>query len=302
MHSWRKLGLLYAPDGAHEWNHTHAAVPFAKLLGGDTYRVYVSGRDRSGRSHTGWFDAELGSEPKVTQVGSDAVLSPGAPGTFDSDGAMLSWIARSGNSDYCYYIGWNRGVDVPFRNALGLARSRNGDPEMRKVAGPILDRSIHDPCFTASACVIPGEDKWKMWYLSCVAWEFVNGAPRHRYHIKYAESRDGINWNREGVVAIDFADESEYAISRPSVIQDGDLWKMWYSCRGTAYRIGYAESRDGVAWTRRDADAGISVSEIGWDSEMIEYPHVINHRGQLYMFYNGNGYGASGVGLAVLED
>ena len=76
---------------------------------------------------------------------------------------------------------------------------------------------------------------------------------------------------------------------------------MWYSCRGSAYRIGYAESNDGLEWERKDEEAGIDVSQDGWDSEMIEYPCVFQHGGSWYMLYNGNGYGASGIGLAVLD-
>jgi hypothetical protein len=76
---------------------------------------------------------------------------------------------------------------------------------------------------------------------------------------------------------------------------------MWYSYRGESYRIGYAESHDGIQWTRRDEEAGIEVSDGGWDSEMICYPCVFDHEGQRYMLYNGNGYGKTGIGLAVLE-
>ena len=81
---------------------------------------------------------------------------------------------------------------------------------------------------------------------------------------------------------------------------------MWYSFRAQpgipTYRIGYAESLDGIKWTRLDHLAGIDVSKEGWDSEMICYPRVFNHQDTLYMLYNGNGYGESGFGLAVLED
>ncbi len=40
----------------------------------------------------------------------------------------------------------------------------------------------------------------------------------------------------------------------------------------------------------------IDVSESGWDSEMIKYPCVFEHEGQLYMLYNGNSYGKTGIG------
>lgn len=140
-----------------------------------------------------------------------------------------------------------------------------------------------------------------MWYLSCTGWHMKNGKPEHRYHIKYAESQDGITWEREGTVSIDYANDDEYAISRPSVIRDNDCWRMWYSYRGDSYRIGYAESHDGHHWSRLDTEAGIDVSPAGWDSEMIEYPFVFDHKGHRYMLYNGNDYGKTGFGLAILE-
>jgi hypothetical protein len=77
---------------------------------------------------------------------------------------------------------------------------------------------------------------------------------------------------------------------------------MWYSFRGLSYRIGYAESDNGISWTRCDSLAGIDVSKSGWDSEMIEYPFVFDHKGERFMLYNGNGYGKTGFGIAVLEN
>ena len=66
-----------------------------------------------------------------------------------------------------------------------------------------------------------------------------------------------------------------------------------------SYRIGYAESPDGFAWTRRDDEAGIDVSSKGWDSEMVCYACVFAYGAREYMLYNGNGYGATGFGMAV---
>jgi hypothetical protein len=84
-------------------------------------------------------------------------------------------------------------------------------------------------------------------------------------------------------------------------VRDADRWRMWYSFRGQAYRIGYAESDDGRRWRRQDHLAGLDVAASGWDSEMIEYPFVFDHDGQRFMLYNGNAYGGSGFGLAVQE-
>ena len=74
---------------------------------------------------------------------------------------------------------------------------------------------------------------------------------------------------------------------------------MWYSYRGDSYRIGYAESLDGVHFDRRDDLVGIDVSDAGWDSKSIEYPNVFDHKENRYMLYNGNDYGLTGIGMAI---
>jgi hypothetical protein len=228
------------------------------------------------------------------------VITLGPLGAFDDSGVTTSWIVNHDNRKYQYYSGWSRGVSVPFYFFVGLAISEDGGETYQRVSpSPILERNEIDPYLTASPCVRLEEGRWRMWYVSGTGWEMKNERPRHRYHIKYAESRNGIEWKREGIVCIDYNSEDEYAISRPCVVRDGDLYRMWYASRGDSYRIGYAESRDGLQWTRKDAESGIDVSASGWDSEMIAYPYVFANQGDYYMLYNGNDYGRTGIGVAV---
>jgi hypothetical protein len=86
---------------------------------------------------------------------------------------------------------------------------------------------------------------------------------------------------------------------------------MWFCFRGsvgyrtnrdTSYRLGYAESADGRNWTRLDEHVGIERADDGWDSEMMEYPFVYEHKGRKYMLYNGNGFGETGFGYAVMVE
>lgn len=298
---WRKLGLVYCPSGELAWMQSHAAVPIAESLGNGLFKIYFSTRDRLNRSFTSYVVIDIRQPTKILEIASEPVLVPGELGEFDDSGAMATWLAQSGDKRFLYYIGWNLGVTVPFRNSIGLAVNDNSGKFIRYSNGPIVDRSISEPHFCASCCVLPCGDVWRMWYLSCTGWQIRNGKPEHRYHIKYAESNDGIYWNRNGLVAIDYSNEAENAISRPSVIHDNHIWRMWYSFRGKSYRIGYAESDDGKQWKRLDHLAGIDVSTTGWDSEMIEYPYVFDYDGQRHMLYNGNGYGQTGFGIATLE-
>jgi hypothetical protein len=129
------------------------------------------------------------------------------------------------------------------------------------------------------------------------------------YEIKYAESNDGVRWRRDNVTCIAPRSPSE-AISRPWVVRDAGTYRMWYSYRQhtgfrtdrlRSYRIGYAESEDGVSWVRCDETAGMNPADGGWDSEMVEFPSVYEHAGATHLLYNGNGFGESGVGHAVLE-
>lgn len=299
---WQKLGLLFVPDGSISWMCSHATLPTAIPLEGDEFCVYFSSRDAGGRSHVGFVNVDIRAARCTGTISKHPVLSPGPVGRFDHSGTMLSWITRQDGLDHFYYIGWNRAVDVPFRNSLGLlVRDPSGREPDRHLLGPVLDRSPVDPCFVASACVLVEAGLWRMWYLSCIDWESDGRQLRHKYHIKYAESADGIWWHRDGRVCIDFADGDEYAISRPSVLRDKNGYHMWYSYRGEKYRIGYAFSHDGLVWERRDRDAGLSVTPGDWDGDMVEYPFVFDHAGRRYMLYNGDGYGLTGFGLAVLE-
>lgn len=301
-YKWRKLGLIFSPNGETQSLKTHAAVPIAEHLSGDIFKIYFTSRDILNRSYTNFIILDIKKYSKIIDLSLDPVLKPGKLGEFDDSGAMATSLVCFNEKKYLYYIGWNLGKNVPFRNSIGLAVSEGGQPFQKISNGPILDRGIHDPMFVTSCFVLPEMDKWRIWYTSCTDWvEKSNNSLQHKYHIKYAESSDGIIWNRQGIVAIDYANNNEYAICRPSIIKDNNLYMMWFSCRGKFYKLGYAESSDGVTWKRNDKNVGIDLSASGWDSEMIEYPHVFKHNNNLYMLYNGNGYGKTGFGLAVLE-
>jgi predicted GH43/DUF377 family glycosyl hydrolase len=297
---WKKLGHIFSPNGEQEWMRSHAAVPIADHLRDDIFRIYFSTRDKANRANVAWIEIDLNNPTKILALSEQPVLKHGPIGHFDDSGTMLSCITRHNGMDYWYYIGWNLGVTVPFRNSIGLAIFSD-QKLIKRYPGPILDRNKDEPNFNASCYVMPGKDKWRMWYLSCIKWEHTNAQHKHFYNIKYAESIDGIDWERNGIIAIDFESDEEYAISRPSVIFENDIYHMWYSYRGERYHIGYAQSQDGISWERQDHKTNLEASKQGWDSESVEYPFVFDHKGQRYMLYNGNGYGKTGFGLAVLE-
>jgi hypothetical protein len=298
---WRKLGRIFIPDGSLWWMRTHAASPTALPLADDRVRVLISGRDDASRARIGVLEFSL-ARPDDVYVHAEPVADLGALGTFDENGMVGSCAVRDGTCVRIYYSGWQLGRTVPFWFFGGCLESADdGLTAQRWSQAPVLDRSDVDPILAATPWVLREQHRWRMWYTSGVRWSSEGGELKHYYHVKYAESDDGITWRRQGRIAIDLQ-RDEHAIGRPCVIRDRDRFRMWYSFRGGAYRIGYAESNDGLTWNRRDGEVGIDVSPTGWDSEMIEYAAVFDHCGRRWMLYNGNGYGRSGLGLAVLED
>jgi predicted GH43/DUF377 family glycosyl hydrolase len=295
----RKLGLLVGGPPPVDWATTHASVPFPTAPENGTLRLFFSSRDDQGRSHVGYAKVDL-EQGAVTEYSPQPLLSPGELGAFDDNGAMGSCIVRHGADEYLSYSGWSLGLTVPFYTYVGCA-VRSGGAFTRVSRGPVLPRTDFDPYFTTAPWVLVEGGVWRMWYSSGTGWGDRDGQPLHRYRIAYAESDDGVRWRRDGTVCIDFADADEFALTRPCVVRDGNVYRMWYSRRGLTYRIGYAESDDGISWTRKDEEAGIDVSPRGWDSQMIEYPCIVDDGDSRYLFYNGNGYGETGIGWAVIE-
>jgi predicted GH43/DUF377 family glycosyl hydrolase len=301
--NWRKLGLVFTPSGQRPWMQSHAANPVALGLGGDLYRAYFATRDDHNRSHVGYVEFNLTRPQQTLRLSDQPVLSPGPLGYFDDHGVYASSIVAHENKLLLYYMGWNPGLREPmFYTSIGVAVSEDNGETFRKLfKSPILSRSEFDPWMVSAPFVMLDNERWRMWYISGFKWEETEGELRSFYHIKYAESDDGIRWERQGIVSLELQ-PGERNIARPCAIKGKNGYQAWYSHNaGKGYRIGYAESDDGYAWTRLDSQAGISVSESGWDSEALAYPWVFVHGDRKYMLYNGNNFGREGFGLAVEE-
>lgn len=304
MQKWRKIGLVYCPAGESHWLKTHAANPVVDHVSGNTFKVYFSSRDEQNRSQICSLMMDVkNNEARVIQDSIQHVLSHGDIGYFDDSGVTVTGLMRRNSRIYLYYLGWNLCKTIPFRNSIGIAVSNDQGKSFERYSNaPIIDRNIIDPISLSYPFLLLDADKYRIWYGSCEEWQ-GSSVRDYFFSIKYAESKDGITWTRLGSYSLKCDRDVEDAIARPHVIKDQDRFRMWYSKKkGEFYKIGYAESIDGINWQRLDSHVGIDVSPEGWDSEMIEYPFVFDHDGERYMLYNGNGYGKTGFGLAVFDD
>ncbi|MCI3938002.1 hypothetical protein MQX03_12390 [Chryseobacterium aahli] len=307
---WIKKGLLFeVKNHITDQIKSHGAIPFALHLEEDYFRVYFSSRNEYGKSLPYYIDCIVKDgiiELKGRVIG--PILELGSLGTFDDSGIMPSSLIRKDDKIFMYYIGWNPQITVSYRLSIGLAVSNdNGETFQRISDGPICDRSKEEPYFNTAPYVIIDNNVWKMWYISCTGWEIINDYPEPSYHVKYADSQDGITWDRRGIICLDYDDIAK-AIGRPCVYKVDDKFEMFFSYRdtndyrqikGKGYKIGFANSDEGLVWTKQYEHTGICLSNDGWDSNMMEYCHVFEHKGIQYMIYNGNDFGKDGFGYAI---
>ena len=288
--------------------NSHAQIPTVLVLS-DRFRVYFASRPKDGLSLTGVMDLDRKDPLRIIQLYEHSIIPLGPAGHFDEHGVMPQSVLWNEGQVWLYYGGWSRRETIPYSNWSGLAISEDQGLTFRKAyPGPVIDRTPSE-IFSATGCFVLREyDSWHLWYASGEKWIPVRGKLEEYYVVKYATSNDGINWNRENRSLLSSTLEFEPK-HRPSVFLHEGVWHMYFCYRGledfrdgeNSYRIGYATSNDLVNWSRSDVDAGISVSESGWDSKMMAYPYIVQADGQWFMFYCGNGFGQEGFGVAVAE-
>lgn len=299
---WEKKGLIFCANKEYDWMYSHAMIPTPILINEKTLRVYCTFCDKEGRGRVGFVDIDSFNPKKIINISKEPIVDIGLPGTFDENGSVVCSVLKEKDKYYLYYVGFEIGTKIRYRLLTGLALGDDGLNFKKIKKTPVLERTDKEIYFRCGPFVLFEENKFKLWYVGGSDWEIIDDKMMPVYRIKYAESEDGIHWPEESILCIDIENENEHGFGRPYVIKDKNIYKMFYSIRvkHKGYRLGYAESVDGIHWERKDNEIGIDVSENGWDSEMICYSAVINIHGKTYMFYNGNEFGKTGFGYAEL--
>ena len=295
---WTKHGIIYSSSKAQ--------LPVVDVRD-DVWRIYFTSRNEKNQNVGNYIDVEPGS-PYIIITDCKNFILPGNPGKTDSSGVMPCAVCEN----KLYYIGWTLRKDVPYYNytSVGTVKSHYRFEKYEKFTkrGPILSPDTIDSGYSGTIYVMKQDSKYIGYYLSCTDWKpDENNNLQPCYNIKIAVSYDGILWDKTGITAIDFEGE-EAGISSASVVKIGDIYHMWFSTRHAyefrtnkdrAYRIMHATSKDGYNWTR-DNEFGI-VPELEFEKTMCAYPNVIIYKDKLHMFYNGDGFGDTGIAYATMD-
>ncbi len=312
---WKKLGNVFNPTilDTPEWMNEFAQAPHV-VYHSNFIRVYFSCRpkaDENGQyvSYSAFVDFDKDNLFKILKISTEPILKLGELGTFDEFGTYPVSVIKQGEEYWAYYAGWTRCESVPFNTSIGFAKSTNNGETFEKIGnGPIIPYTLNEPFILSGPKIRFYNNKFYLFYIAGTEWILDNGKPEPIYKIKMATSIDGINWEKHNKDLIESKIENEAQASPDVFFKDG-IYHLFFCYRGgkdyrgktNGYRIGYAFSTNLIDWTRDDENVGISVSDEGWDSEMISYPHVFELNGNIYMYYLGNSVGKNGFGLAVLE-
>jgi predicted GH43/DUF377 family glycosyl hydrolase len=132
--------------------------------------------------------------------------------------------------------------------------------------------------------VVKRADGYHMWY---------TGQARGRSWIGYATSKDGRAWNRESERPVLSADRAweKAAVMCPDVMWEPrkKVFRMWYS-GGEQYEpdaIGYAESADGIHWTKNGDPIFQADPSRPWEQHKVTACNVVANHGWHYLFYIG---------------
>ncbi len=303
---WRKLGVVWNTKGDLPWSRTHAMGPTPFRLNDEVIRVFVTTCDEEGRGRPMYVDVSAENPTQVLGVSSRPLMDIGEPGTFDDNGLLaLSLVRTAPDALRMYYAGFELCTHIRYRIFSGIAVSTNGGETFKRLSRvPVLDRTDQELYFRCATFVMHDEGVFRLWYIAGSEWTSVKGKPVPVYDLRYQESKDGVRWANEGVTSMALAKDDEHGFGRPWVVKRGpNDYQLFYSIRRRslgAYRLGYAESTDGVDWIRKDEELGLDVTPGAFDSDAIMYSAVISIGEQTYCFYNGNNFGEKGFGVAEL--
>jgi len=246
-----------------------------------------------GSANSGVADWPGADNLSFTKNGSNPVLSPSASG---SDAGYVNHacvrIATTGT-----YMMWYTGAPSVggYPRRIHLATSADGESWTKH--GFVLSNgnSASWECYSVHMGTVLWDSSaslWKMWYVG-----HGNGTGSSPFdgwqEIGYATSPGGTTWTKSGSNPIFQATENEVDFDRntcraPAVLYDesDSLYKMWYY--GTKNNsehygpTGYAESSDGVAWTR--------ICQINDNDDQYVCPDVLLINGNYHMFHDIGAY------------
>jgi len=210
-------------------------------------------------------------------------------------------VVKRGGIYRMWYTGQHHAGQTDGTSHIFYAASKDGVIFERTDDNLVLSPELP---WEKQAVMCPGvlwdEDKqlYKMWY---------SGGEQHEPNaIGYAESIDGIQWEKSRMNPIFHADPASswerHKVAGCQVMPYQNGYLMFYiGFRNEDYaQIGAARSADGItSWKRSKHNPIIAPDKNAWDGEACYKPFVLRVNGQWMLWYNGRNGQKEQIGLAT---
>ena len=298
MSNWEKLGLILPPDPTKWWSKTHAALPCPLIIDDNIVRVYYSTRDDDNISRVTFADFDTKNPTKLIRKHDHICLPSGLLGSFDEHGVQATKVIKVGDKYILYYAGFRNVLDGYYDLFSGIATSKDGINFIKMSNMPFLDRISDEPNIRVAAVVNNYDlNFYTLFYIAATGWFESNGKKCPKYRMMVSHSNSFNKFENAKCVMEPNVNSDEIGFSRPWLFGD----KLYYAVRKSEKEnIPYAHIEEAQYLTtgvNRTNNLILERSSSGFDSQMVCFPAVLDLPGGRYMWYNGNGYGAEGIGL-----
>lgn len=313
LQPWVKKGRVLEPGVAGEKSTDRLSAPCVVRLKNGRLRLYFWTVGK-GKHYIFAAEADPEAPTRWRLVRDEPLLAPDPGSKVLDGGPSFPWVLpRTDGPWLMYFCAWGSWAPPgELSNRTCLATSDDEGLTWKVAQAPLLPlgpKGSFDGGLTGSACVLrPAAKDYRMWYTAGERYEKIEGVNRGIVHIGYATSPDGVSWKRhpEPLLSprLDKVKPYEAVVSKPSVVVLDGVYHMWlsvFSMEKKGYRLGYARSRDGIRWERALDQEILPLAPDGFDSANQSYPQVIEVGDELWMFYAGNQFGATGIGLATMK-
>lgn len=296
--TWRRLGWVDVPANRPSWWTSHAGFPTVVSVLGDVVLLLVASRDGGQTSSCAYMRIDLApNQVRLVDFSQKPLLEPGDSGCFDESGVNVTYASSSQNQISVWYHGWFLRRSGGWINSIGRADGSLERGLQRESKAPVFDRSSDDPTSLGYPFLFNFPSGSKLFYCSYENYGVPPLGQPYSYRVKFANGHD-LARNSPILPHLDGCQ----AQSRPCVVRYRDRYRMFVSVKGQRYRIETAESADGITWAWSSDEWSLWPSGMGGETLETAYAYVFEHRGQLVMLYNGDGHGATGIGVAVWDD
>ncbi len=297
---WIRRGRICGNDTWDlPWHKRNTQMPVPFLLDDGRLRLYLTLCDEENRGRLGYVDVDPDDPGRILDYSRKPLLDTGQRGRFDENGVVTTCILQEGDQMLAYYCGFQKHVNYPYSSLAGVAVSNDGGETFLRVRQtPLLERREGEMFIRTGAGVQKMPDGWyRLYYAAGDSWFEEGGKWYPQYSLRCIQSRSPDRFEGNSVEVFP-AEGDEFGITSPQIVKYAGIWRMIYSVRSRqyGYRMGYAESEDGIRFARRDYVMEMDRPSGSFDSEMICYGKCFEYKGRICLFYSGNHYGMGGIG------